>query len=221
MGVVKKNKIHNPQIITDVVPQTVGPEDIGRLWVDAPSNSIKIAVNNKETGQPELRDLLDTTNLEAIDGEFFKGIREEVQTVSLQVSGDKHFDNGYDFFSDEVYLANSTQNDDDFYSFFYVEVPDTNANNYLRTISTASGTKHIRMANGLDTYSYESTDHKIVRYTKITLDNEAKEIVDIKFPNKDSLILGYELAEDNKTILIYSDPDGFFNNKKVIVKYLI
>lgn len=221
MGLIKKNKIHNPQIITDPAPSTVSEEDIGRLWVDTTSNTLKIAVRNKSNGVPELRNLLDNTDLGAIDGGFFKGISEEIKTVGLQSAGDLHFDNGYDFFSDYIFLSNTTQTYDDYYSFFYIEVPDTSDSRYLRTISTDQGVKHIRKAIGTDLYQYNSTSYNVVKYTKIILDNVAKEIVDIKFENKDSLIVGYTLENDGKTILIYSDPDGFFNGKKVIVKYLI
>ena len=221
MGIVKKNKIHNPQIITDSAPETVGPEDLGRLWVDTNSNSIKIAIRNKETDVPELRNLLDNTDLVDIDGDFFKGINEELQTVELQVSGDMNYNNGYDFFTDEIYLENATQEHDDHYSFFYIELPDTDSPTYIRTISTDSGVRHIRKATGGDTYLYESQTTPVVKYTKIVLDAPAKEIIDIKFENKDSLVTGYSLSDDNQTIFIYSDPDGFYNNKQVMVKYLI
>ena len=221
MGIVKKNKIHNPQIITDPAPDVVTVEDLGRLWVDTNSNTIKIAVRNKDTGTPELRNLLDNTDLIGIDDNYFKGINEELQMVQLQVSGDFNYDYGYDFFSDENYLTNTTQEFDDYYSFFYLEVPDTSHISYLRTISTDSGVRHIRKATGGDRYLYNGEQTPIVKYTKIVLNNDAKEIVDIIFDNKDALVSGYNLADDNRTIYIYSDPDGFYNGKQVSVKYLI
>jgi len=221
MSVIKKNKIHNPQLITSAPPSSVGENDIGRLWVDLETDSIKIALRNKGSGMTELRDLLDTDNMSQMNNTYFKGIRNELKNVELQKSGDEHFDNGYDFFSDPIYLENSTQNYDNYYSYFYIEVQETTDPLYLRSISTDVGVKHIRRANGLDSYSYQSQMKPHVQYTKIVLDIPAKEIIDIIFDNKDSLTVGYKLTADKKTILIYSDPDGFFNNKQVLVKYLI
>lgn len=221
MDIIKKNKIHNPQIVTSPTPENVSENDLGRIWVDGVSNTFKIAIRNKDTGIPELRNFLDTTDRDEIDRNYFKGLTEELKTVELQGAGDKHFDEGYDFFSDPIFLENSTQDHHDYYSFFYMEVDNSSSVGYLRSISTVEGIKHIRNAVGTDSYVYDTQTLPLVKYTKIVLDVPAKEIVDIVFENKDSLVLGYVLAEDKRTILIYSDPEGFYNNKQVMVKYLI
>ena len=221
MGLIKKNKIHNPQIITDAVPSTISDNDIGRLWIDKSNNTISIAIGNKDTGIPELRNILDTSNYTEMDLKYFTGVEEEMTQIVSQEVGDKHYDYGYDFFTDELYLKNTTQEIDDYYSYFYKEVPDTTSNGYLRTISTDNGVKHIRTANGKDTYIFNSVTYNLVNYSKINLNKPAKEIISISFDNKDQLTNGYELTQDKKTILIYADPDGAFINKNVKVKYLI
>jgi len=221
MGLIKKNKIHNPQFLTAPAPKSVTEEDLGRVWVDGDTKAFKIAIRNKDTDLPELRNFLDTTDRAEIDETYFKGIKEELQTVELQVEGDEHYDNGYDFFTDPIYLENTTQEYDDYYAFFYMAVVDTTAAGYLRSISTDDGIKHVRKAVGTDGYVYDDQTLPVVKYTKIVLDAPAKEIVDIKFENKDSLTIGYTLTEDKQSILLYSDPDGFYNNKQVMVKYLI
>jgi len=217
----KKNKLYNPQIITDTIPSTVSDMDIGRIWVDKVSNTISIAVGNKDTGNPELRNILDTTDLETIDNGYYKGVSEEYATIEPQVDGDLHFDNGYDFFTDKVYLENATQEYDDFYSYYYKEVDDTSSAGYIRTISTDAGVKHVRLAIGTDTYKYNDDTKNLVNYSKIKLTNSAKDIVSITFDNKDTLEAGFTLLDDNKTILIYADPEGFFLNKTVKVKYFV
>jgi len=221
MGIVKKNKLHNPQIITDAPPASVTEADIGRLWVNKSNNTVSIAIGNKTDGTPELRNILDTTDLELIDSGYYRGIDEEHADIVLQEAGDTHFDSGYDFFTDPFYLSNATQDDDDFYSYYYNEVPETSSEGYLRTISTDDGVKHIRKANGEDTYQFDDTTYNQVNYTKITLNQDIKDIIEIKFTNKDTIDHGFILLDDKRTILIYSDPEGFFIGKSVKVKFLI
>ncbi len=221
MGIVKKNKLHNPQIITDAPPASVTEADIGRLWVDKTNNTVSIAIGNKNDGTPELRNILDTTDLDIIDGGYYKGIDEEFVTLVLQEAGNIHYDNGYDFFTDVVFLENTTQEYDDFYAYYYKEVEDTDSEGYLRTISTDDGVRHIRTAIGTDTYTYNSETYNLVNYTKLTLSQDVKDIVEIKFDNKDTLENGFILLDDNRTILIYADPEGFFAGKTVKVKYLL
>lgn len=217
----KKNKIHNPQFVTDAAPSTVQSEDIGRIWFDKTNHAIKLAITNKDTGNPELRNLLDSNNLVDIDNQYFKGTTEEYVNIVAQEAGDKHYDNGYDFFSDPIFIQHSTQETDDYYSYFYKEVPDTSSPGYARTISTDVGVKHVRPAYGSDTYQYNSTTYNLTNYSKIILTTPVKEIIDISFANKDILAAGFELLADKKTILIYADPDGFFINQTVKVKSLI
>jgi len=81
MGIVKKNKLHNPQIITDAPPSTITESDIGRLWVDKTNNTISIALGNTTTGIPELRNLLDSNDLATIDGGYYRGISEEFADI--------------------------------------------------------------------------------------------------------------------------------------------
>ena len=221
MGLVKKNKLHNPQIITDNIPTTITSDDIGRLWLDKTSNTLSIAVGNKTTGRPEVRELLDSSNLESIDSKYFSDIIQESAIIVPQVPGDTHYDNGYDFFSDPIFLKNTNQVYDDFYAYYYKEVEDTGSAGYLRTISTDSGVRHIRAATGSDVYTFNSTQYKLVNYSKIVLTADTKAIVSIIFDNKDELTNGYILSDDKRTILIYADPEGFFLNKTVKVKYLI
>jgi len=221
MGIVKKNKLHNPQIITDAPPATVTEADIGRLWVDTANNSISIALGNTDTGAPELRNLLDSNDLALIDDGFYRGMSEEVATIVLQTQGDTHFDNGYDFFSDSTYLKNATQAYDDFYAYYYREVPNTNSLGYVRTISTDDGVRHIRNANGSDTYDFNSVTTNHVNYTKINLSKTIKGVLEIKFDNKDVIDHGFTLLPDKQTILLYCDPEGFFKGKTVKIKYLI
>ena len=220
MGIIKKNRIYNPQIITDSAPTTITSEDIGRLWVDKTTNIVSIAMPHKTTGAPELRNLLDNTDSLEMGSKYYSSIGEEFAEIELQVAGDEHYDFGYDFFTDVVFLENTNQEFDDFYSYYYKEVPETTSNGYIRTISTDDGVKHIRMANGNDTYTYNSTEYNLVNYTKIILSKEIKDIIEIKFDNKDVLVYGYKLLNDKKTILIYVDPEGFFIGKTVRVKYL-
>lgn len=221
MGIVKKNKLHNPQIITDAPPSSVTEFDIGRIWIDKTNNTVSVAIGNKTTGAPELRNLLDSSDLVQIDQVYYSGIGEEFALIEPQTAGDSHYDNGYDFFTDSVYLQNNNQVYDDFYSYYYKEVPATSSNGYLRTISTDFGVKHIRPAVGTDSYIFESITYNLIKYTKIILSREIKTVLEIKFDNKDTIDHGFSLLSDNKTILLFCDPEGFFNGKTVKVKYLI
>jgi len=221
MGLVKKNKLHNPQIVSDAPPVSITSNDIGRLWVDKITNTMSIAIGSKIDGSPELRNILDSNDLNDIDNNFYKGISEEFADITLQVSGDKHFDNGYDFFDDSIFLENSNQDLDDYYSFFYKEVADSTSIGYIRSISTIDGVKHIRAANGNDSYLYDDNTISHVKYSKIILTTKVKDIISITFDNKDILESGFELQSDKQTILIYADPEGFFINKRVKVKYII
>lgn len=218
---IKKNKIHNPQLVTDAIPTSVSQDDLGRMWIDTEHDGIYIAIKNKFTGVPELRSMLDSSTMVAIDGAYFSGIDYEYSEIVAQTSGDKHYDVGYDFFNDPIYIENSTQADDDHYSFYYIEVTDVTSPGYVRSISTENGIKHIRAAIGTDTYEYMTLTYNLVNYSKIVLANPVKEIIDIKFENKDALETGFELMNDKQTILIYADPEGFFLNKIVKIRYVI
>lgn len=226
---IKKNKIHNPQIITDPVPTEIRAEDIGRLWVDHTQNKIVVAVPNGDGGA-KAKMLLDDENAteiianvaDKVAQSYFIDIRDQYATIIAQTNGDTHYDSGYDFFGDVDFLNSMTQDQEDYYSFFYIEVPSTTSSGYLRTISTVDGSKHIRKAIGADNYVYNSQNQKVVNYSKILLAAPVKDVVEIKFENKDVLEeVGYELQEDKQTILIYGDPEGFFINKQVKVKYVI
>lgn len=221
MGLNKKNKLHNPQIVSETPPTSVTTSDVGRLWVDPLNNNLVMAMGNKIDGTPELRSLLDTTDYQDIDDVYYKGVGEEFVDIILQISGDLHYDSGYDFFMDTVYLENSDQTSDDFYAYYYKEVADTNSEGYLRTISTDAGAKDIRLAVGTDTYVYDTVTYNLVNYTKLVLAQEVKDIIEIKFGNKDTIEKGFILLEDKRTILLYSDPEGFFIGKTVKVKYLL
>lgn len=224
MSTIKKNKIHNPQLVTDPVPGTVDIDDFGRLWLDKTSSKMYLAVKD-EFGTPttvSLMDSIEKSNLEnEISRDYYKGIGDEYATIVGQTNGDKHYDQGYDFYDDTVFLQSLTQEQEDYYAFFYVETALTTDVGYLRTISTVDGDKHIRAARGSDSYTYNSKMEKIVNYSKIVLSQPVKTIVEIKFNNKDILEHGFELQDDKQTILIYCDPEGFFLNKTVKVRYLI
>lgn len=218
---IKKNKIHNPQLVTDLVPSTVTEEDLGRMWIDTEHDGIYVAIKNKFTGVPELRSMLDSSTMTAIDGAYFSDIVYEYSLIIPQEAGDKHYELGYDFFNDAIYIENATQENDDFYAFYYIEVSSTDAPNYIRSISTESGIKHVRAANGYDTYDYMSVTYPLTNYSKIVLNSPIKAVVDIKFENKDVLETGFELLNDKRTILIYADPEGFFINSLVKVRCVI
>jgi len=227
----KKNKIHNPQIVTDSVPDTITSVDFGRMWADKTSKKIVIALtdeNNQgvltglitEIDKSEIQNSISTIQTIMTDT-YFSAVGDVYATVVEQVNGDTHYDSGYDFFSDANYTENTNQAIDDYYSFFYVEVPDTISSGYLRTIETTEGPKHIRPAIGSDNYVYNNQAQKVVRYSKITLPFTVKEVVEIKFDNKDIIEQGFDLQSDKQTVLIYGDPEGFFINKRVKVRYLI
>jgi len=218
---IKKNKLHNPQIITEQPPEEIVEKDIGRIWIDKTNNNMRIALNSKVDGTPELRNMLDTNDLLDIDKTFYKGVSTELATIVLQENGDSHYDNGYDFFNDSTFLNHSTQEYDDYYAYFYKEVEDTDSPGYLRSIATDDGTKHIRIALGDDTYEYDNDTYNLVNYSKIVLQNKIKDIIDITFSNKDSIQHGYTLLDDNQTILIYIDPEGLMVGEQVTIKYLI
>jgi hypothetical protein len=224
MGTVRKNKIHNPQLVTENVPGTVAAEDFGRMWVDKASNKLYLAVKDTE-GNPTKVSMFDsvekTAFQEEIDQSYYKSIGDEYATIVAQTNGDKHYDFGFDFYSDVIFTQDLTQEQEDFYSWFYLEVVSTNDAGYLRTISTTEGDKHIRAAKGSDNYTYNSNSYKVVNYSKIILSQPVKSIVEIKFDNKDILEQGFELLSDGQTILIYCDPEGFFLNKTVKVRYLV
>ena len=224
MGTIKKNKIHNPQLVTENVPEIVNADDFGRLWVDKTTNKLYLAIKDDE-GNPTTVSMFDSVGKnrfqKEIEQTYYKAIIDEYVTVIPQTNGDKHYDIGFDFYSDTIFTKNLTQELEDYYSWFYLEVPTTTDVGYLRTISTSDGEKHIRAAKGSDNYSYNSQLYKVVNYSKIILSQSVKSIVEIKFDNKDVLDHGFELLPDGKTILIYCDPEGFFLNKTVKVRYLI
>lgn len=232
MSDIRRNKIHNPQFITDSVPETITESDIGRLWVDNVNKKLVIGIPGEEANSCVLTGLITDDDKSAIESSisdiqstvnvtYFSNILDTYATIEPQVNGDKHYDEGYDFFSDDNYTENSTQELDDYYSFFYIEVESTESNGYLRTISTDQGDKHIRTAIGADNYVYETQSKKVVNYSKIIMPFEIKGVIELKFDNKDIVEQGFELKEDKQTILIYGDPEGFFLNKRVKVRYLI
>lgn len=220
MSEIKKNKIHNPQFITEPVPENISASDVGRLWVDKVNKKLIIGLaDDGESGM--LTDVMTGIDKTDISNTYFSGLSDVYVTIEAQVNGDTHYDHGYDFFADSAYTENTTQDIDDYYSFFYIEVADTETAGYLRTISTAEGDKHIRAAIGADNYVYNSQTKKVVNYSKIILPFTVKAVVELKFENKDVVDQGFELQDDNQTILIYGDPEGFFINKKVKVRYMV
>ena len=80
-------------------------------------------------------------------------IEDVYSSIIPQAVGDPHFDNGYDFFGDAIFMEDMSAELSDYYSFFYLEVL-LNDVGYLRTIETDDGPKHIRAAKGSDTYIY-------------------------------------------------------------------
>jgi len=232
MSDTKKNKIHNPQFVTEAVPEIITESDIGRLWVDNVNKKIVIGIAGAEENSCVLTGLItddDKNELESsisdiqstVNVTYFSNILDTYATIEPQVNGDKHYDVGYDFFGDDNFIENSTQELDDYYSFFYIEVGSVEDVGYLRTISTDEGDKHIRPAIGADNYTYNNQNKKVVNYSKIILPFAIKGVIELKFDNKDIVEQGFELQEDKQTILIYGDPEGFFINKRVKVRYLI
>lgn len=223
MAELKKNKIHNPQFISDKVPESITKDDVGRIWVDNISKRFVIGVQG-EPNQGRLVGLLTDDDKNEIKNNvannYFSEIADVNVTIEKQIEGDVHFDKGYDFFSDDVFMKNATQELMDYYSFFYLEVENTNSINYIRTILTDSGEKHIRCATGHDSYSFNNQIFQIVNYSKIVLPTKVKGIIEIKFDNKDTLEYGFTLSLDMKTILIFGDPDGLFLNQTVKVRYV-
>lgn len=213
-----KNRIFNPQFVTDAPPETVEEKDLGRMWVDIESKKMKIALPGSDGY--ELRNFLDTDDRLEMDDTYHKEIKTKILEIIPQQEGDKHFDNGYDFFSDEVFLANADNETQEYYSYYYKEVPDTSSDGYVRSISTIDGVKHIRTANGKDTYELNGVVTQLVKYSKIDLGSEIKGVFDISFVDtKDVLEAGFELSDDKKSVLIFADPDGFFIGKKVKIRY--
>jgi hypothetical protein len=218
MAIINKNKIHNPQIVSDGIPENISNDDIGRIWNTG--NSFKIALTN-ENKELKIKEMLNDDHLEMIDNKYFKEIKEKICVIESQDENDKHYQKGYDFFNDDIFLKNASQEIQDYYSFYYIEVADSSSPGYIRSVSTSDGVKYVRCAIGGDTYTWEGNDYNVVNYSKIKLDEEIKEVVSIIFDNKDILENGYELSEDKKSILIYAEPDGYFIGKQVKVKYLI
>lgn len=167
--------------------------------------------------QTDIQDNID----EIVDNASSINIKNSVDVILPQVNGDIHYDSGYDFFADDIFNENITQDIADYYSFFYIEVPTTDSFGYLRTISTNEGDKHVRPAIGSDNYVYNSETKKVVNYSKIIMPFEIKAVIELKFENNDVVDRGFELQDDKQTILIYGDPEGFFINKKVKVRYII
>ena len=218
---MKKNKLHNPQIVPSPIPETISDTDIGRIWVDKVTHKFKIALFDSEQQTPIIRDFLDDSHITQFDNKYYTSIEEGYFQIVAQVSGDKHFDNGYDFFNDTDFLNNASQDTQDYFSYFYREVSSTSDNGYLRTISTTDGSKHIRTATGNDIITIDGVDESHVKYSKINLGKKVKSIVSIMFQNKDELVSGFELNDEKDTILIYADPDGVIIGKTVKIKYIV
>jgi len=196
--------------VTDLESYGIDVEEIITSTVSNMQSDIQSQIQN------DIQDNID----EIVDNASSITINNSVETIIPQVNGDKHYDYGYDFFTDELFLGNINQSIADYYSFFYVEVMSTNSNGYLRTISTDEGDKHVRLAIGSDNYIYNNSTKKVVNYSKIVMPFEIRGVIELKFDNNDVVDRGFELQEDNQTILIYGDPEGFFLNKKVKVKYI-
>lgn len=221
MAFDKKTKIHNPQIVTEVPPQTVSDSDIGRIWLNPNNKTISIALWNKQSGLPELRELLDSADIPDLNSTFINAIIDENVTIIPQTIGDLHFDNGYDFFSDSIFLENASQPEIYFYSFFYKLVDSPESDGYVRSISTSDGVKHVRNIYGTERYVYNSNEYNITNYSKINLSQPVKGVLDIIFDNNDVLQSGYVLSNDKKTIYIFCDPSGTFINKEVKIRYMV
>jgi hypothetical protein len=221
MAELKKNKIHNPQFVSDDVPDNISSHDIGRLWLDKTNKRFVVGLPN-DSGHGHTLGLLTELDKDNITqntaNTFFSEILDFYCFVEPQITGDKHFDVGYDFFTDIDFIENATQELADYYSFFYLEVESVNSLGYVRTIQTLSGNKFVRLANGTDTYIYNSQPRTVVNYSKVSLPQTVKAVLELKFDNKDVVDRGFILGSDNKTILIYGDPDGFFIDRHIKVK---
>lgn len=224
MTELRKNKIFNPQFVTDETPESISSDDVGRLWVDAKLGKFVVGINDKRKKSNVSVALLTDIDRDDIDEKvsntYFSELIDFYAIIEAQQSGDRHFDAGFDFFTDDVFLKNTDQVLDDYYSFYYVEVENKQSQNYIRTISTQFGEAHIRCANGHDTYLYDNALYKVVNYSKIILPTPVKKVIDLRFDNKDTVENGFILHSDKKTIYIYGDPEGFFLNKTVKVRCL-
>jgi len=219
----RKNKIYNLQFVTDDIPKNITSDDVGRLWIDKNKKKIVVGLVDEHDNSLTTCLLTDFDRVEIVSNAakiYFSEVIDIQATILPQEISNVHFENGYDFFSDELFLTNADQSLNDYYSFFYLEVPSTTSKGYVRTINTVNGETHIRCATGYDVYMYDGNEEQIVNYSKIILPRTVKSIVEIRFENKDIMEKGFFLHSDKKTIFIFGDPEGFFLNSKVKVKCL-
>lgn len=245
--VIKKNRIHNPQIVSDQIPTALTVSDIGRLWFDrntkvfaigsvdtngnyvaktildssshqtlAETDSLRLVGSiltlEKADGTTETVDLstiidastvidpnylhISVTDSSVSDGTHTFSTLSQTVTVSAQASGDKHFDQGYDF------LNNG------FIDNYYVSFYDQDSEAY--TVEIGGGVR-LKPKTGLG-------------YSKITFTNSKSiaslnSISEIKFSNGDVLRSGFELSPDGRSLFVYCDPEGHYVGKKVTVRF--
>ncbi len=245
--VIKKNRIHNPQIVSDQIPTVLTVSDIGRLWFD--SNTKVFAIGSVDTngnyvaktildssshqtladtdslrlvgtiltlekadGTTETVDLesildpnlvidpeyahISVTNTSVSDGTNTFSTLSQTLTVATQATGDKHFDEGYDFLNNGFV--------DNYYVTFYEQ------DNVTYTVEIGGGVK-LKPKTGLG-------------YSKITFANSksissVNSISEIRFSNGDILRSGFELSNDGRTLFVYCDPEGHYVGKKVTVRF--
>jgi len=216
---INKNKIHNPQLITDEIPNELSTSDLGRLWINKKQNTISIAVLNNETVQ--LNSLMHQDDMTKISNTFYSGVETIFGDIISQEENDPHFESGYDFFSDNIFKELSDDDTDFYYSYFYKEVSGTDDPLYIRSISTVDGVKHIRKVIGTDVVLYDEVEYNHIHYSKIILPYNVKEVVSIMLSNNDEIDTGYILNDEKTIIYLYLDPEGYFIGQRVKIKVLV
>ena len=245
--VIKKNRIHNPQIVSDQIPTVLTVSDIGRLWFDsgtkvlaigsvdgqgnyvaktlidsgssqtlAETNSLSLSGNiltlEKADGTTETVDLstlidpdtvvdanyshISVTGTSVSDGTNTFSTLTQTVTVTAQVSGDKHFNDGYDFLNNG-YI-------DEYYVNFY------DVNNTTYTVEIAGGVK-LKPKTGLGFSKITFTNSKIIQ--------NLNQISEIRFRNGDVLRSGFELSNDGRSLFVYCDPQSLYVGKQVTIRF--
>ena len=245
--VIKKNRIHNPQIVSDQIPNVLTVSDIGRLWFD--SNTKVFAIGSVDTnGNYVAKTILDSTSHQTL-----------ADADSLRLTGTILTLEKADGTTETADLATiidvATVIDP---NYAHISVTNTSVSDGTNTFSTLSqtltvaeqvmGDKHFDQGydflnNGfvdnyyVSFYELDSFDYTIeigigfklkpktgLGYSKITFENSktiasVNSISEIRFSNGDVLRSGFELSPDGRSLFVYCDPEGHYVGKKVTVRF--
>lgn len=234
---IKTNRIHNPQIISDPIPQTITSADVGRIWLDSDTKTLSIG-GVDQNGNFVVKTILDSSSTQSLAKNnsltfvnnqlILTKSDNSTETIDLSVFTTMAEIESYvsslnlqnEIIEQTVNVVSQTSGDlhyDQGYDFLnngYVD--DYYVNFYIQeneafTVTLGDGTK-VKPKTGLS-------------FSKITLLNSKtistiSNIKELSFNNGDVLKTGFALSPTGSSVLLYCDPTGKYIGKQATIKFI-